>query len=114
MLVHIITIWNILRPFGIIYSRLVLFCENLVIFSRFGMFGHEKSGNPAENARVCESIKKELKTNVRRVSRLTAPSGIPCSAQLNTVIRREHGWRRVRKGKAGANRRTDEQNALLH
>jgi hypothetical protein len=30
--IHDMTMWNILRPFGIIYGR-------LVYFSKFGMFG---------------------------------------------------------------------------
>jgi hypothetical protein len=47
------TIWNILRPFGIFYGHLVyfvsiwyIFVVILVYFSRFGMLCKEKSGNP--------------------------------------------------------------------
>jgi hypothetical protein len=43
------TIWNILWPFGISYGRLVWFVVNCYIFSQFGMFGPEKSGNPAQH-----------------------------------------------------------------
>jgi hypothetical protein len=39
MLVYFMTIWNILRPCGIIYGR-------LVYFSRFGMFGPRKIWQP--------------------------------------------------------------------
>jgi hypothetical protein len=41
MLVYFMTIWNILRPFGIIYSRLYSLWS-FSIFSRFGMFGPRK------------------------------------------------------------------------
>jgi hypothetical protein len=43
-------IWNILRPFGIIYSLLAWFVVIWYIFSVFGIMYQEKSGNPAANA----------------------------------------------------------------
>jgi hypothetical protein len=47
MLVYFVTIWNILRPFGIIYGRLVkVVCGNLVYFYQFGMFGPRKIWQP--------------------------------------------------------------------
>jgi hypothetical protein len=47
MLLYFMTIWNILRPFGIIYSLLCsIVCGHLIYFCRFGMFGPKKSGNP--------------------------------------------------------------------
>jgi hypothetical protein len=41
------SIWSILRPFGIFYGTLVYFIVIWNIFPRFGMLCHEKSGNPA-------------------------------------------------------------------
>jgi hypothetical protein len=50
MLICLMAIWNILRPFGIRYGRLVyIICGHWVYFSRFGMFGPRKSGNPGVN-----------------------------------------------------------------
>jgi hypothetical protein len=46
MLVHFMTIWSILWPFGIIYVRLVLFADICYIFSQFGMFGPRKIWQP--------------------------------------------------------------------
>jgi hypothetical protein len=42
--------WNILRPFGIIYSLLVLFVVIWYIFSVLVCLDQEKSGNPAKDA----------------------------------------------------------------
>jgi hypothetical protein len=53
LLVYLISIWYILFPFGIFYFHLVYFIAiwyifgHLVYLSRFGVFYHEKSGNPA-------------------------------------------------------------------
>jgi hypothetical protein len=53
---NVITIRNNLLPFGITYGHLVyivyghlvyIVCGPLLYFSRFGMFGPRKSGNPA-------------------------------------------------------------------
>jgi hypothetical protein len=47
MLVFIMTIWNILRPFGIPNLwPFVINCGRLVYFSRFGMFGPRKIWQP--------------------------------------------------------------------
>jgi hypothetical protein len=47
MLVYLITIWNILRPFGVMYGRLVyLVCGHSVYFPVFGMFGARKIWQP--------------------------------------------------------------------
>jgi hypothetical protein len=43
MLIYSVVIWNILLPCGIFYDNLANF---VVIITRFGMFYHEKSGNP--------------------------------------------------------------------
>jgi hypothetical protein len=57
MLVYVMTIWNILCPFGIIYCRLVLFMAIWYSLWSFGIvcgrlvcLDQEKSGNPAGNA----------------------------------------------------------------
>jgi hypothetical protein len=42
-----VTIWNILRPFGIgIVWQFGIVCGNLAYFSRFGMFGPRKIWQP--------------------------------------------------------------------
>jgi hypothetical protein len=46
MLIYFMTIWNILRVFGIIYSPLAWFVVIWNIFSVFGIMYQEKSGNP--------------------------------------------------------------------
>jgi hypothetical protein len=46
MLVHVMTIWNILLPFGILYGRFGRVCDHLVHFSQFGMFGPRKIWQP--------------------------------------------------------------------
>jgi hypothetical protein len=46
MLVYFITIWNILWPFGIIYSHLVWFVVICYTFRNSVCFDQEKSGNP--------------------------------------------------------------------
>jgi hypothetical protein len=45
MLVYIFAILNVLRPFGILYGRLVYFVSVWCIFPRFGILCQEKSGN---------------------------------------------------------------------
>jgi hypothetical protein len=40
------TIWNILRPFDIIYGLLGVVCGTLLIFSRFGAFGPRQIWQP--------------------------------------------------------------------
>jgi hypothetical protein len=40
------TIWNILRSFGVIFGRLVWFAVIWYIFSLFGMFGQRKIWQP--------------------------------------------------------------------
>jgi hypothetical protein len=42
------SIWSILRPFGICCLHLVYFMDFGYIFPRFGMLYQEKSGNPAD------------------------------------------------------------------
>jgi hypothetical protein len=44
ILVNFVIIWNMLRPFGIIFGRLV--CCHLVYFPQFGMFGGRKIWQP--------------------------------------------------------------------
>jgi hypothetical protein len=53
MLLYFITIWNILRPFVIIYGRLVyiVFCH-LVYFSSFGIFEPRKIWQPRLGSHV--------------------------------------------------------------
>jgi hypothetical protein len=46
MLLYIMAIWNILRPFGIFYDHLVHFVFIWYIFSSLGIMHREKSGNP--------------------------------------------------------------------
>jgi hypothetical protein len=46
MYVYFTTILNFLRPFGIIYGRLVLFLVIWHIFPILVCLDHEKSGNP--------------------------------------------------------------------
>jgi hypothetical protein len=43
MLVYVMAVWSILRPFGIFCGHVVYF---MVYFSCFGMLYQEKSGNP--------------------------------------------------------------------
>jgi hypothetical protein len=51
MFVHFMAIQSILLPFRILYGHLVgVFCGHFGIFSGFGIFYREKSGNPALNA----------------------------------------------------------------
>jgi hypothetical protein len=52
MLVYFMTIWNILRPFGIIYGHLVLFVVIWYIFLVLVCLDPEKSGNPDPNGLV--------------------------------------------------------------
>jgi hypothetical protein len=40
------TLWSILRPFGIFYRYFVHFVADLYIFPRFGLLYQEKYGNP--------------------------------------------------------------------
>jgi hypothetical protein len=47
ILICIMVIWNILRPFSIFYVHLVYFIVNWYMLSRFGILYQEKSGNPA-------------------------------------------------------------------
>jgi hypothetical protein len=42
-------IWNILRPFGIIYGHFGKVVVIWYIFPRFGILHQEKSGNPAHD-----------------------------------------------------------------
>jgi hypothetical protein len=46
MFVYFMTIWNNLRPFGIIYGNNGIVCGHLVYFSHFGMFGPRKIWQP--------------------------------------------------------------------
>jgi hypothetical protein len=46
MLVYFMTIWNILRPFGITYGRLIGLVVIWYIFPNLVSLGQEKSGNP--------------------------------------------------------------------
>jgi hypothetical protein len=46
MLVYVMTIWNILWPFGIIYGRLVWSVVICYIFPNLVCLDQEKSGNP--------------------------------------------------------------------
>jgi hypothetical protein len=46
-LVYFMVLWSILRPFENFCGHLVNFIVIWWIFSRFGMFYQEKSGNPA-------------------------------------------------------------------
>jgi hypothetical protein len=46
MLVYLLAIWSILRPFGIFCDHLVHFAFIWYIFSAFGIMYQEKSGNP--------------------------------------------------------------------
>jgi hypothetical protein len=46
MLVYFVNIWNILRPFGIIYGQLVQFAVIWYIFPIMVCLDQEKSGNP--------------------------------------------------------------------
>jgi hypothetical protein len=52
MFVYFITIWNILRPFGIIYGRLVQLAVIWYIFPIFVCLDQEKSGNPGGGVSV--------------------------------------------------------------
>jgi hypothetical protein len=53
MLVYFMTIWNILRPFVIIYGRLVnIVCCHLVYFSSFGIFEPRKIWQPRLGSHV--------------------------------------------------------------
>jgi hypothetical protein len=47
-------IWYILRPLGRFYERLVYFAVDWNIFSNFGMFCKETSGNPGTKSRNCQ------------------------------------------------------------
>jgi hypothetical protein len=46
MLVYVMVIWSILRPFGVFYDHLVHFVFIWYIFPTFGIMYQEKSGNP--------------------------------------------------------------------
>jgi hypothetical protein len=46
MMIHVMTIWSVLTPFGIFCVRSVHFMAIWYIFPRFGMLQQEKSGNP--------------------------------------------------------------------
>jgi hypothetical protein len=45
MMVYLMSIWNILLPFGILYGHLIIVVI-WYIFPRFGIVSREKSGNP--------------------------------------------------------------------
>jgi hypothetical protein len=51
MLVYFMTIWNILRPFDIIYGRFVWLVVIWYIFPKMVCLDQEKSGNPDPNRR---------------------------------------------------------------
>jgi hypothetical protein len=46
MLVYFVTIWSILKPYGICCGHLVFLVVICYTFSRFGMLYQEKSGSP--------------------------------------------------------------------
>jgi hypothetical protein len=48
ILLYFVTIWNIVRPFGIIYGLMCIYldCGDLVNFTRFGRFGPRKIWQP--------------------------------------------------------------------
>jgi hypothetical protein len=64
MLVYVTAIWHILRPFWyILWPYFFIFCGYLVcfmviwyIFSCFGMFGQEKSGNPVSIHQIPQNL----------------------------------------------------------
>jgi hypothetical protein len=54
MLVYLMTIWNILWPFGIIYiCPFGIVCGHLLYFSQFGMFGPRKIWQPWDRTNSC-------------------------------------------------------------
>jgi hypothetical protein len=60
--VYFMTIWNILRQFGIIYGLLVcIVCDNLVYFVCFGMLGPRQIWQPW--CKQAASLRQNLRPN---------------------------------------------------
>jgi hypothetical protein len=55
MLPYFMTLWNILRPFGIISGYLLKFLVMWYIFPVLVCLDHEKSGNPGIFVKECDS-----------------------------------------------------------
>jgi hypothetical protein len=65
------TIWNILRTFGIMYGRLVyLVCGHLVHFSRFGTFGARKIWQPCPRVVFSPSRNMEMEPQCAKCQEL--------------------------------------------
>jgi hypothetical protein len=62
---YFMTLWNILRPFAIIYGRLVEFAVIWNIFSILVSLDQVKSGNPARNANFCRPTRIWLSDRIR-------------------------------------------------
>jgi hypothetical protein len=60
MLLYCVTIWNILRSFGIIYGCWVEFAAIWCIFPRFGMFGPRKIWQPCTTLLSVQSLSRFL------------------------------------------------------
>jgi hypothetical protein len=73
---YFIDIWSILQPFGIVSGNLVYF---VVIWYRFGMLYHEKSGNPARAAKIGPILR------VRSTEILKFQIGLILSVHLNMI-----------------------------
>jgi hypothetical protein len=57
MFVDFITIWNNLRPFGVIYCRLLLLVVIWYVFSILVCLYQEKSGNPGPQWKTVHTLK---------------------------------------------------------
>jgi hypothetical protein len=58
------SIWSILRTFGVIYGHLVYLLAIWYIFPSFGKHYREKSGNPDGSASRIEMTAKHLSTHL--------------------------------------------------
>jgi hypothetical protein len=60
MLVYFMTVWNILRPFDIMYGPLVQFVVIGYMFPNLVCFDPEKSGNPGLPANINSNFRYEF------------------------------------------------------
>jgi hypothetical protein len=65
LLVYFMSIWSILRQFGMFCGHLVYFIVIWYVFPRFGMLYQEKCGNPGQ---PCHASRSPLATLLKKSS----------------------------------------------
>jgi hypothetical protein len=60
MMLYFMTIWNMLRPFGIIFAIWYSLWSFVIIFPVLVFLDEEKSGNPANNHKCTNSRNDEV------------------------------------------------------